>query len=593
VFVENYAFVGILAGSWDHLIYVLPYWLRSGQTALQANTGLKAIVLISPLALAGKSCADSAIGHAGCISLSRKTPVTHLALHKGRIMKASPWLTVTRRNFPTVSSDDTFDVVVIGGGFAGLTTAHLLTTAGMRVAVLERDLIGGGESSRTTAHLTQVLDLRLKKLVDKFGRGGAQAVFDGGQIAINHIEAIADANNIECDFQRVPGILHGAWKYEPDESPQLQEEVALARELGYEAEFVPNVTICDRAGIRYPQQARIHPLKYIQGLAKLLTREGCKIFEHSEVTDFDEAGFRVRCGDHWLKCGHVVITTHVPLQGRTGFLSALKLQSQIHSYTSYAISAEVRCGRVPDALYWDTSEPYYYLRVIPGNDVDHVIFGGEDHKTGQADDLEQRFAQLTGRLHAFLPEARVMHRWSGQVIESDDGLPYIGPVAERQFVATGFGGNGLTLGTLSGLMAHDLIAGHTNPWSELFKPHRLPGRGGVVEYIRENIDYPLRMIKDRFTPAEGTSVDEVTIGEGKILSLDGQTVACSRSREGEVHVVSAYCTHMGCLVKWNGAEQTWDCPCHGSRFSPDGSVIGGPAESQLPVIEGHTAKARG
>lgn len=504
-------------------------------------------------------------------------------------MKTSLWTDVPRRHFPTVTADETFDVVVVGGGFTGLTTAHILNAAGMRVAVLERDEIGSGETSRTTAHLTQVLDLRLRKMVDTVGERGAQAVLDGGQIAIDRIAAIAEANKIECDFQRVPGILHEAWDGEEDESTDLHDEAALARQLGFAAEFVSKVEICGRPGVRCLQQARIHPLKYIQGLAKLLNRDKCKIFEHAEVTEFDSTGIRIRCGEHWITCGHVVVATHVPLQGRIGLVSGLNMLSQLHPYTSYAISAEVRSGRVPDALYWDTSNPYNYLRVLPGTDSDQVIFGGEDHKTGQANDARERFGRLEARLHKFLPEAKINHRWSGQVIETQDGLPLIGPVGERQFIATGFGGNGLTLGTLSGLMALDVITGRSNPWAELFHPQRLPVKGSLLNYVRENIDYPLKMLQDRLSTTEGASTDEVASGDGKILTLDGQTVACSRTRGGEVHVVSAYCTHMGCLVRWNTGEQTWDCPCHGSRFAPDGSVIGGPAESPLPAVETHSA----
>jgi Rieske Fe-S protein len=236
-------------------------------------------------------------------------------------------------------------------------------------------------------------------------------------------------------------------------------------------------------------------------------------------------------------------------------------------------------------LWWDTGDPYDYLRVEPHRDYDLVIFGGEDHKTGQHDDTNACYRRLEGRLRAIVADVDVTHHWSGQVIETPDGLPYIGRSAEHQYCATGYSGNGLTFGTLAGMMIADAVLERPNPWAELFDPSRKALTRGLWDYVKENIDYPYYMIRDRFAGAEAQSLRAVKRGQGKIVERNGAKVAAYRDPSGDVTLRSAICTHMGCTVAWNTAERTWDCPCHGSRFTPTGEVISGPAESPLAKVE--------
>jgi nitrite reductase/ring-hydroxylating ferredoxin subunit len=230
---------------------------------------------------------------------------------------------------------------------------------------------------------------------------------------------------------------------------------------------------------------------------------------------------------------------------------------------------------------WDTNDPYDYVRIDAGRNGTEIIYGGEDHKTGQVDDTEVCFEKLKSKLLALFPKAKFDHRWSGQVVETNDGLPYLGETAPHQFAATGYAGNGLTFGTLAGLMACDAALGRENPWQDLFSIERTKIRHSAWDYLQENFDFPLYFIKDRLRSAEGNSVQGLKPGEGKILKLDGQRVACSRSDDGTLQAVSPVCTHLGCLVHWNRAEGTWDCPCHGSRFKASGDVLAGPAETPL------------
>lgn len=249
------------------------------------------------------------------------------------------------------------------------------------------------------------------------------------------------------------------------------------------------------------------------------------------------------------------------------------------------IAARVPTGTIPDARWWDTSDPYAYLRLEPHRGFDLVILGGEDHKTGQEADTAACYGRLEARLTSGLPGAKVTHRWSGQVIETPDGLPDIGRSAEHQYQATGYAGNGLTFGTLAGMMIADAILERPNPWAELFDPHRKALTRGLWDYLKENVDYPYYMIRDRFAGVEARSLRAVKRGEGKIIERNGATVAAYRDATGKTMLRSAICTHMGCTVGWNPAERTWDCPCHGSRFKPTGEVISGPAESLLAEIE--------
>ncbi|MGH7135021.1 MAG: FAD-dependent oxidoreductase, partial [Pirellulales bacterium] len=230
---------------------------------------------------------------------------------------------------------------------------------------------------------------------------------------------------------------------------------------------------------------------------------------------------------------------------------------------------------------WDTSEPYYYLRIDTSQPYDRVIFGGNDHKTGQEADTESHYRRLEEMLLRVLPMTKIDHRWSGQVIATPDGLPFIGESSTRQFVATGFNGNGITFGTLAGMMARDAMLGRTNPWQDLFSVERKMVPKGAWDYVKENLDFPYYLVADRIAQPKTTDPADIKPGEGAIVKIDGKRIACSRDESGALHRVSAICTHLGCVVRWNRAERTWDCPCHGSRFRPDGKVLAGPAESPL------------
>ena len=474
------------------------------------------------------------------------------------------------------------DVVVVGGGITGLTSAYLLAKAGCSVALLERERCGQIDSGHTSAHLTMVTDLRLTELARQFGKNHAQAVWDAGLAAMANIDAIAREEDITCELSWVPGYLHNP--IGPTSSQSLaafRADAELADEIGFDAVCIGDVPFFGGAGVLFDNQARFHPGHYLSGLARATTAAGARIFEHSAADAFSDRPRSVMSNGCTISCDAIVLATHTPLMGNTRLVSATMFQTKLALYTSYVVAGRVAAGTIPDALFWDTGDPYHYLRIEPHRGFDVVIFGGEDHKTGQSVDTDACYERLERLLTGLVPSVELTHRWSGQVIETMDGLPYIGETARRQFVATGFSGNGMTFGTLGGMMAADAVLGRSNPWVDLFDPARKKIRGAAWDYVVENKDYPYYLARDQFAGAEGRSLRALRRGEGKMLDLNGTKVAAFRDADGTMFTKSAVCTPMGCEVVWNDAEQTWDCPCHGSRFKPDGSVISGPAEAPL------------
>jgi glycine/D-amino acid oxidase-like deaminating enzyme/nitrite reductase/ring-hydroxylating ferredoxin subunit len=452
------------------------------------------------------------------------------------------------------------------------------------VALVERGRCGGVDTSYTTAHLTYVTDQRLSSLVNTLGEDHARAVWDAGRAAIAQIDDIIQTEHIACAFEWVPGYLHAPVTELASKDESLQKDATLANRLGFEAEYLDSVPFARRPGVMFDAQARFHPLRYLAGLITQISGDGSHVFERTDVTDVSDQS--VKAGDHTINADYVVMATHDPMMGKASYLSASLLQTKLFLYSTYVVGGTVPRGTVPDALFWDTSDPYYYLRVVDREgDRDRIILGGADHRTGQVEDTKACYENVEQMLRRLVPAVDVTSHWSGQVIETHDGLPYIGEIAEGQFVATGFSGNGMTFGTLAAMMACDAATGRTNPWKELFDVGRTTVSTGAWDYVKANAAYPYYLIRDRLVGTEGKSLRAVKTGEGKIIEINGERVAASRDDEGRLSLVSAICTHMGCLVAWNSAEGTWDCPCHGSRFTASGEVMAGPAETRLKEIE--------
>jgi glycine/D-amino acid oxidase-like deaminating enzyme len=331
------------------------------------------------------------------------------------------------------------DVAVIGGGITGITAAYLLKKAGISVALLERGQFGAVDSGHTTAHLTYVTDQRLTELVKIFGRDHAQAAWDAGAAAIAQIHEIVEAEKVDAEFAWVPGYLHAPLDDTAGETgDSLKEDARLAAELGFDAQFEEAVPTMKRPGIRFANQAKFHPRKYLRHLLAAIPGGGSYAFEESAVEELQDDPLQVKANGHTIQCGHVIIATHVPLQGLAGTLSAALFQTKLAPYSTYAIGARIRRGLIPEASFWDTADPYNYLRIDRRQEFDYAIMGGADHKTGQSADPHENFAAVEKHLRRLVPDAQVDHRWSGQVVETNDGLPFIGASVTSIFlVVTG------------------------------------------------------------------------------------------------------------------------------------------------------------
>jgi glycine/D-amino acid oxidase-like deaminating enzyme/nitrite reductase/ring-hydroxylating ferredoxin subunit len=489
------------------------------------------------------------------------------------------------RKFPKLQRNISADVLVVGAGVTGITVAYLLKKAGSKVALIERERVASIDTGHTTAHLTYVTDVGLQQSVHNFGKDHAQAAWEAGAAAIDEIERIVEEEEIECEFARVPAYLHArVGASSKKEASSLKKEAEVAAKLGFDAAYLSSAPYFNLPAVRFANQAKFHPRKYLRSLVAKIPGSGSHVFEKSAASEFDPEKRRVKVNRNWISFDRVVMATNNPLVGLASMTAATLLQTKLALYTSYVLGAQVPIGTIPEALFWDTREPYDYLRVDKRSGFDYVVFGGEDHKTGQKKNTKRTYARLLARLKKIIPRARVDHRWSGQIISTPDGLPYIGENAERQFIATGYCGNGITFGTVAAVMARDWTAGQKNPWTELFAVNRKKIKGAAWNYLRENKDYPYYMIKDRLARPEADSVRELRPGDGMIIGRRGKKVAAFRDPKGNIHRLSPVCTHLGCLVRWNPSESTWDCPCHGSRFKPTGEVIAGPAEEPLSPI---------
>jgi glycine/D-amino acid oxidase-like deaminating enzyme/nitrite reductase/ring-hydroxylating ferredoxin subunit len=497
---------------------------------------------------------------------------------------SSIWVDVEIPRFPSLSENLSVDVCVIGAGIAGLTTAYLLAKAGRSVAVIEAETVGAGQTGRTTAHLSNAIDDRYFELEKLHGRAGARNAAASHTAAIDTIERIAHEEGIECDFARVDGYLIPV---DDEYTPILEQERDAAVRAGLAGvEVLPLVPLADWGPgpcLRFPDQAQFHPLKYLSGLARAIVRSDGEIYTgmHVEsVEDGDVACVRTASGPE-ISAGAVVVATNVPINDRVA------IHTKQAAYRSYAMALRVPIGAVPHALYWDTGDPYHYVRTAPADrESEFLIVGGEDHKTGQADDADERYTRLEAWTRQHFPSAReVLHRWSGQIIETIDYLAFIGrnPHDKNVYIATGDSGHGMTHGTIAGLVISDRVLQWPNSWAELYDPGRKSLRAATT-FVRENVNVA-RQYMDWLTEGDAESSGEISPGQGAIVRHGLKHFAVYRDEGGVLNAFDATCPHLGCLVHWNSTERSFDCPCHGSRFDTAGRVINGPANVGLTPAE--------
>lgn len=487
---------------------------------------------------------------------------------------------------PALETDLDTHVCVVGAGIAGLSTAYQLAKKGLQVVVLDDDPPGAGETGRTTAHLTNMIEGGYAEIEQLHGSQGARLAAESHSAAINAIEHIIAEEDISCDFQRVDGFI---FLQPGDDVSTLKEEMEAAQRAGLmDVSMLSDLSIGGTSlgpALRFPQQGQFHVLKYLHGLVAAIKRMAGEVYSGAHVSRVHGGNpvELITSSGRRITARAAVLATNAPIIDVLGF------SSRQTPFRTYAIGMDIPAGSVDAALYYDTSDPYHYVRLqagsTPGEEI--LIVGGEDHKTGQADDMAERYNRLEAwaRRHFPMAQKRLL-TWSGQVQESVDNLAYIGPdlVETNVYLATGDTGIGMTHGTIAGLLLSDMISGLPNSWATLYNPARVRSQA-LTDIISENLNV-VSQLRDWISGGEVSSEEQIAAGSGAIIGWGLGKVAVYRDEQGVVHRYSAVCPHLGCIVKWNDGEKTWDCPCHGSRFDAHGRVVNGPSAENLGAADG-------
>ena len=477
------------------------------------------------------------------------------------------------------------EVCVVGAGISGLSVAYALAREGRRVTVLDDGPIGGGETGRTSAHLSCALDDRFTHLESLFGAAGARIAADSHRAAIDAIEATVAQLQIACAFRRVDGYLFVPDAGAPTElSPELARELDAATRAGLvvsDAERAPLPFDTGRS-LRFAAQAEFEPVAYLRGLAAAIVAAGGRIYTGVRV-DAIEGGDAPHVQLH---DGSVIRANTIVDASNASITSRYDLPLRQAAYRSYVLGFDVGPGEVPHGLYWDTAEPYHYIRIANGDAGREVLLvGGADHRTGHGDPMAA-WDELEAWTRArFTNAGAVVSRWSGQVMEPADSLGYIGAARglPNVFVISGDSGNGLTNGTIAGLLLPALIRGESHPWAELYAPIR-SRHHGVGALLREAAT-SVAPYADWLERREVGSLAEITPGHGAILRHGAHLIAAYRDFNGGCSLRSARCPHLHAVVRWNPLERSWDCPAHGSRFDPCGGVVNSPSAHDLPELD--------
>jgi glycine/D-amino acid oxidase-like deaminating enzyme/nitrite reductase/ring-hydroxylating ferredoxin subunit len=483
-----------------------------------------------------------------------------------------------------MQGDQTCDVVVVGSGVAGISTAYELAIEGQRVVVVDRGTIAGGITARTSAHLAPLCDDLTSAMIHLRGEDVSRLFYESQAAAVDRIEEIQKNEKIDCDFRRLDGYLFQALN---TDAKIIDDELDAVRKVGAPVQRLVGIPLrnCEKQhALRYPRQATFHPLKYLRGLVAVIEAKGGALFSNTivEAVEEEEGGaVVVRTNFGIISARSAVVATNSPIVDR------FALHTKMAPYRTYAMAFSIRRGAIPDALYWDTLDPYHYVRLQPGeNRTDYLIVGGADHKSGDADDAELRFEALEAWTRNLIPAAKeVTHRWSGQVLDTIDYAGFIGrnPGNQNIYFHTGDSGQGITHGVVGSLINADLILGGSSKWAEVYDPSRKTP-SGIGNYLTENAT-ALKNFAEYLAPGELSSLYELKPGHGAIVREGLSKVATYHDEGGKLFARSAACTHLGCHLHWNSFETCWDCPCHGSQFAFDGTPLNAPAIKPLAEVE--------
>lgn len=495
----------------------------------------------------------------------------------------SCWFTppVEFKNYSPLKDNVETDVVIVGAGIAGLGIAYCLSRAGKKVIIVEAGFIGSGETGRTTAQLVTALDKRYYEMEEIFGKEKTNLIAQSHKEAIEFVEHTIIKENIDCDFQHVDGYL---FAHPTDQKDCLTKELEAALRAGVNVQAMtttPGIPH-EAASLCFANQAQFHPMKYLNGLCLAIEKNGGKIYTQTHAKEIDGNGI-ISSEGYAVKAKHIVVATNAPVND----IYAMPLKQT--ALRSYVIGATIKKGSLPKAMWWDTGDlnadikPYHYIRLNSYNEqFDLLLCGGEDHPVGiQPEQSPYASLEIWTRKRFHIVE--IISQWSGEIMESMDSIAFIGRSPwheENVFVVTGDSGIGMTYSSIAGMLIKDLIEGKENKYEKIYSPSRftLNSSGTFFKLVKGDM---ANMLKKWFF-TDTKELSEIKQGHAAIVKLEGEKCGVFRDEKDVLHIVSAECTHLKCMVVWNNGERSWDCPCHGSRFTYSGKVIHGPAISDLP-----------
>ncbi|TSJ36346.1 FAD-dependent oxidoreductase [Mucilaginibacter corticis] len=496
----------------------------------------------------------------------RESPWQKSLLIKNRIVNAIP--------------GQTCDILIVGAGITGLTAGLLLQQAGKQVIIADAYTPGFGTTGGTSAHINTFADTTYPEAERAFGAAGAKLFKEAIAEGLTLIRDQSAALKIDCDFSSKPGFLYAE---NEDEVKQLDEIYEGAVKVGVAVNYTTDVPtpVPFQKALVWEGQAQFHPLKYLQGLQEAFLASGGRVLQNTLVS-----GVETKDGIHFASSAAVTIQANAVIYATHMPPNINLFNFECAAYRSYVMAVKLKSGKYPDALIYDSQEPYHYVRshTIDGQQL--LIAGGHDHKTGH-EDPEKAFADLERYIRKYYSISSVKYRWSSQYYVPVDGLPYIGRLpmsVEGIYCATGYNGNGMMLGSMAGKLLCDLITSKKNKYEALFSPSRLKPVDSFSEFVKENADVVYHFVADRLGIHESDSLKRLQPGTGKVLDVNGEKIAAYCDEAGLIHALSPVCTHAGCIVNWNGEERSWDCPCHGARYDIEGKVLNGPATRPLAVI---------
>lgn len=483
--------------------------------------------------------------------------------------------------FNTGGTNEVYDVAIIGGGITGVSTALLLQLAGKRCIILEAAHIGYGTTGGTTAHLNTVPDTPYPTIMSNFGAENAKAVAASLKDALQLISKNIYTYAIECGFKEATAYMLANTD---DQVKELHKILEACHNVGVDAQTaeLSETTFPYREAMRIPSQARFNPLQYVYGIAKAFENAGGIIQQQCRVTGLEDNSEKTLQTDRGAyKAKAVVYATHIP----TG-INLLHLRCM--PYRSYAMAVTLSDDAYPAGLYYDMEDPYHYYRTQEADGKKYLIAGGKDHKTGHEENTDRCFIELEAQVRKYFNVESVAYKWSSQYYEPVDGIPYIGPLpghTEGVYVATGFGGNGMVYSSVAAIVLSRMLSGQEVPYADVYNPNRVKPVAGFSNFVSHNADVVNILLKQWFSKHQATLLAEMAPGESKIVKWEDHLIALHKDANGSLHALSPKCTHMGCHVNWNTAEQSWDCPCHGARYSCDGVVLNAPADRMLAKID--------